>query len=99
MDVDPLLERKMRIQKEEALHSSGYARAEQGERIGSTSAESFAARQKWRRGRQSEIGLGENRGAERRKTDFHLRARCLHLRRRAEETLVFRGKMWYNKVA
>ena len=42
---DPLLGRLIKVKKEEAVHSSGYAQAGRGERIGSTSAESFAARQ------------------------------------------------------
>lgn len=66
-DKNPLLEHMMKVKKEEAIHSSGYARAGRGERIGSTSVESFAARQAMeanrqvvRRYKESEVGDARN---------------------------------------
>ena len=66
-DKNPLLHRIMKAKTEEALHSSGYARAGFGKRIGSTSAESFAARQAMeanrqvvRRYKESEVGHSRN---------------------------------------
>ena len=66
-DKNPLLEYMMKVKKEEAVHSSGYARAVRGERIGTTSAESFAARQAMeanrqvvRRYKESKVGDARN---------------------------------------
>ncbi len=59
----------MKTKTEEALHSSGYARIQQRDRIGSTSAEGFAARRAMETNRQmvqnykdSQVGAARNGG-------------------------------------
>ncbi len=46
MQPNPLLKRIMKDKKGDIVHSSGYAKVQSGERIGSTSVEGFMKRQR-----------------------------------------------------